>query len=117
MPEFDGLAKQVFSNVTALMGESAVWHSSAGKEVTGNILYKNPTEPVQIGDAERYEYRPNTVTIEYYDGTFTGLKEAVDGQKSEYITVRGQKHFVESVTTKFDGKTHIAHLEVHTDEE
>jgi hypothetical protein len=113
MTEFDDMATQVFSTVTALMGEPAVWHSSTGCEVTGKILFKNPTEPLPIGDSEQYEYRPNNVTIEYYAGTFDGLKEAVDEGKKEYITVGEITYFVQDITTKFDGKTYVAHLEPH----
>jgi hypothetical protein len=113
MTEFDDMAAQTFSTVAALMGESAVWHSSDGHEVTGKILFKNPTEPLPIGDSEQYEYRPNNVTVEYYAGTFDELKDAVDEGKKEYITVREATYFVQDITTKFDGKTYVAHLEPH----
>jgi hypothetical protein len=116
MAGFDDIAEQVFSAVTALMGENAVWHSSSGNDVTGKILFKNPTEPLPIGDSEQYEYRPNNVTVEYYAGTFDGLKEAVDAGKKEYITVEGTTYFVQDITTKFDGKTYVAHLESHTEQ-
>ncbi|MDR3133261.1 MAG: hypothetical protein LBU42_04475 [Prevotellaceae bacterium] len=113
MAEFDDMAGQAFSTVTALMGENAVWLSSDGHEVPGRILFKNPTEPLPIGDSESYEYRPNSVTAEYYAGTFTGLKEAVDAGNREYITVGEMTYFVQDITTKFDGKTYVAHLEPH----
>jgi hypothetical protein len=113
MTEFDDMAAQTFSTVTALMGEGAVWHSSDGRQIAGKVLFKNPTEPLPIGDSEKYEYRPNSVTMEYYAGTFDGLKEAVDAGKKEYITVMEATWFVQDVTTKFDGKTFVAHLEPH----
>ncbi|MDR3133013.1 MAG: hypothetical protein LBU42_03195 [Prevotellaceae bacterium] len=116
MTEFDELAGQAFSTVTALMGENAVWHSSDGQEITGEILFKNPTEPLPIGDSESYEYRPNNVMIEYYHGTFEGLKEAVGAGGKEYITARNITYFVQDITTKFDGNTYIAHLEPHTEQ-
>jgi hypothetical protein len=113
MTEFDDMARQAFSNVTALMGENAVWHSSDGNKVPGRVLFKNPTEPLPIGDSEHYEYRPNNVTIEYYADTFTGLKEAVDAGNKEYIIARETTYFIQAITTKFDGKTYVAHLEPH----
>jgi hypothetical protein len=113
MCEFDELAEQAFSTVTALMGENAVWHSSNGHFESGRILFKNPTEPLPIGDSEQYEYRPNNVTVEYYAGTFGGLKEAVDAGNKEYITVGETDYFIREITTKFDGKTYVAHIEPH----
>ena len=111
MTEFDDMAAQAFSTVAALMGEDAVWHSSSGNEVTGKVLFKNPTEPLPIGDSEQYEYRPDDVTVEYYASTFDGLKEAVDAGNKEYITAREMTYFIREITTKFDGKTYVAHLE------
>ena len=113
MTEFDDMAGQAFSAVTALMGEDAVWHSSSGNDVAGRVLFKNPTEPLPIGDTEHYEYRPDNVTVEYYEGTFDGLKEAVDAGNKEYITARETTWFVQDITTKFDGNTYVAHLEPH----
>lgn len=113
--EFDELAGQTFEHITNLMGEDAVWLASESQQVHGKVLYKNPTEAMQIGDAESYEYRPNTTTIEYYEGTFTGLKESVDAGKEEFVTVRDCKFIVESVGTKFDGNTYIANIEPHAD--
>jgi hypothetical protein len=51
--------------------------------------------------------------MEYYAGTFDGLKEAVDAGNKEYITVRETTYFVQDITTKFDGNTYVAHLEPH----
>lgn len=115
MTEFDALAGQAFEHISNLMGEDAVWLASKSKEVSGRVLYKNPTDPVQIGDAESYEYRPNTTTIEYYAGTFIGLKEAVDAGSEEYITVRDRKYLIQNIGTKFDGNTYVASLEPHED--
>ncbi len=108
MPEFDALAEQTFAHVSNLMGEPAVWLAS--NRVSGRVLYKDPTEPVQIGDAERYEYRPNDITIEYYLDTFVGLKKAVDSGERQFIEVRGRRFFVVDITTKFDGGTYVAQL-------
>lgn len=114
-PEFDDIAKQAFSTVANLMGEDAVWLSSKGAKIDGKILFKDPSEAAQIGDSEGYEYRPNTATAEYYEGTFAGLKEASDRQEEEYLQVRSSMYAVVAITTKFDGNTYVAHLEPHED--
>ena len=116
MNDFDNLAGQVFSTVTNLMGESAVWQKSKSKQVEGKVLFKNPTEPLQIGDSEKHEYRPTQATAEYYKGDFEGLKKKVDAKIPQYISVKGKKYLVVEVTSKFDGKTYVAHLEPYKQE-
>lgn len=111
-PKFDRMAKMAVSSITNLMGETAFWLSSNGK-IQGKILFKDPSEPVQIGDAEGYEYRPSNATAEYYEDVFTGLKQAVDSEGTEYLEIRGKQYLVTAVTTKFDGKIHVAQLEPH----
>jgi hypothetical protein len=112
MPPFGEVAQQVFSTVAGVMGERATWKpSGGGGEISGLVLFANPTEPKPIGDTERYEYRPNSATAEYCTGTFDRLKEAVDAGEKEYLTVGGNTYFVQEVTTKFDGNTYVAHLE------
>lgn len=115
MSPFDELAGQVFTSISNLMGVDAVWHSSTGQTVTGRVLFKNPTEPMQIGDSEGFEYRPNTTTAEYHADVFPGLKEAVDNQSAEFVNIETRCYLVIDVTTKFDGRTCIAHLELHED--
>lgn len=113
-PRFDRFAKMAVSTISNLMGETAIWQSSSNQErIPGKILFKNPSEPVQIGDAEGYEYRPYSATAEYYEGVFPGLKEAVDREETEYLEVRGKQYLIMSVTTKFDGQVYIAQLEPH----
>ncbi len=114
---FDGLAKQTFDRVNTIFGTDAVWLSGKSRRTkeAGKVLFKDPTEPVQIGSAEKYEYRPETATLEYYTGTFDGLKKAVDNGTDQYIRVNGQKYHVIQITTKYDGQTFVAHLEPHTD--
>lgn len=111
MGGFDGLAKQAFATVAEVMGTGAVWRSSTGGETRGMVLFKNPTEAIQIGGGERYEYRPNRATAEYYAATFPGLKKAVDAGNDEYLIVDGQTYFITEITTKVDGNTMVAHLE------
>jgi hypothetical protein len=111
--DFDSLAGQAFSSITDLMGETAVWHKSKSQQIEGKVLFKNPTEPVQIGKTETHEYRPTEITAEYYKGDFAGLFEKVSNKqkKPQFMTVSSRKYLVVEVTTKFDGKTYIVHLE------
>lgn len=112
-PKFDRMAKVAVASISNLMGEPAVWLSSNKEKITGRVLFKDPTEPVQIGDSEGYEYRASTATAEYYEEAFPGLKQAVDAEQTEYIEVRGQMYLVVSISTKFDGKIYVAQLEPH----
>ena len=77
----------------------------------GVIFRRRRAEPVQVGDTERYEYRPSTATAEYYTGTFDGLRQIVDAGGEAHLIIRGVKYSVQSIETKFDGNTLVAHLE------
>jgi hypothetical protein len=115
---FDDIAKQVFSEVASVMGEKAVWHTSNGSgDIEGTVLFKDPSEVEQIGGPEQYDYRPATPKIEYYNGTFVGLKELVDTQTEEQITVHGQRYLILSIEKIADGNTYKAHLEPCQNEE
>ena len=63
------------STISNLMGEPAVWLSSNRGNIPGRALFKDPSEPTQIGDSEGYEYRPSTATAEYYEDNFVGMKQ------------------------------------------
>lgn len=115
-PKFDRIARMAVGSVTNLMGETAVWQSSQRGEVTGRVLFKDPTEPVQIGDLEGYEYRPGEATAEFYRDQLVGLKQAVDEERTEYLTIRGRTWLVVGVDRKFDGGMYVAHLTPHEEE-
>lgn len=114
---FDKMAKIASSTISNLMGEPAVWLSSNRGNIPGRALFKDPSEPTQIGDSEGYEYRPSTATAEYYEGNFVGLKQAVDAETTEYLEIRGKRYLITAVDTKFDGKTYVAHLTPHAESE
>lgn len=114
---FDRMAKIASSTISNLMGESAVWLSPNRGNIPGRALFKDPSEPTQIGDSEGYEYRPSTATAEYYEGNFVGLKQAVDAETTEYLEIRGKRYLITAVDTKFDGKTYVAHLTPHAESE
>lgn len=114
---FDRMAKIASSTISNLMGEPAVWLSPNRGNIPGRALFKDPSEPTQIGDSEGYEYRPSTATAEYYEGNFVGLKQAVDAETTEYLEIRGKRYLITAVETKFDGKTYVAHLTPHDESE
>lgn len=114
---FDRMAKIASSTISNLMGEPAVWLSPNRGNIPGRALFKDPSEPTQIGDSEGYEYRPSTATAEYYEGNFVGLKQAVDAETTEYLEIRGKRYLITAVDTKFDGKTYVAHLTPHAESE
>lgn len=114
---FDRMAKIASSTISNLIGEPAVWLSSNRGNIPGRALFKDPSEPTQIGDSEGYEYRPSTATAEYYEGNFVGLKQAVDAETTEYLEIRGKQYLITAVETKFDGKTYVAHLTPHDESE
>lgn len=114
---FDRMSKIASSTISNLMGEPAVWLSPNRGNIPGRALFKDPSEPTQIGDSEGYEYRPSTATAEYYEGNFVGLKQAVDAETTEYLEIRGKRYLITAVDTKFDGKTYVAHLTPHAESE
>lgn len=111
---FDDIAKSAFTATLDVMGErdGATWLMSSGGEMQGRILFRNPSEPVQIGQTDTYELRPCAATAEYYEGTFPGLKQICDKQSCfEKLVVRGDTYLIREVVTKYDGKTYVAHLD------
>jgi hypothetical protein len=106
----DGFKELVFSTVSDFMGVEAIWEKEEGP-VSGRVLFKDPSEPVAIGDTERYEYRPASASFEFYRGTFPGLKELVDEKIKQFVTLRGERYLVVEVSTLFDGDTYRAHID------
>ena len=109
--EFDKFKKDVFHQTLTVMGEGATWQCSDGSVKHGRVLFKNPTMPATIGNAD---YVPVTPSIEYFKDTFEGLKQAVDAQPAsrEFVIIRDTAYLVTAVETKFDGDTFLANLEL-----
>jgi len=107
---FDGLQAAAFDTVTAIMGYSAVWQPSDGSSAqTARVLFKNPTEQQKLADQE---YDPYRYTMEYKMGVFPGLKQSVDANGTEEVTINGASYYVRQVHARYDGKTMTATLEV-----
>lgn len=107
---FDGLGNSVFSVVTATMGYTAVWQPSDGSPLqTSRVLFKNPTEHQKLADQE---YDPYRYIMEFKRGVFEGLKQSVDANKVEEVTIGAANYYVRQVNGKYDGGTMVATLEL-----
>lgn len=108
---FDSLSKVVFDTTTSAMGYEATWSPVGGGDTqTAKVHFNNPTEVVQrVG----IEYNAEAWQLEYYEGDFEGLKEAVDARgPAETIEAAGKEWVVKTVIKKHDGKTYIAELKL-----
>lgn len=113
MSLFDGIQSAAFKVTQSVFGDVAVWKPSTegSEQQTEKVLYKCPNDPVQIGESDKYEYRPYDYSFEYYVGQFTGLKELVDNSQLQKVTVNGNDLIIRQVIAKFDGKTLVAYGE------
>jgi hypothetical protein len=106
---FDGIEVASYNIVLHTMGYVATWMPSDGSGLqTGLVLFNKPTQREDISDEE---YAALSTKLEYLDGAFPGLYEAISGGSSERIDVAGLKFYGYKVDRKFDGKTIIVHLE------
>lgn len=113
MSNFDGLQKTVFTVVENLYGDVAVWSpSSLTPDVTEKVLFNYPNNPIRVGEADKYEYRPYDYSLEYFNDQFIGLKESVDNNGVEKIVCNGFNLVVRAVYCSFDGKTQRAYCEL-----
>lgn len=107
---FDGLQAAAVNVITATMGYTATWQPADGSPVqTARVLFKNPTESQKLADQE---YNPYRFTMEYQKGVFSGLKQSVDANNVEEVSIGAVSYYVRKVDTKYDGKTMMATLEL-----
>lgn len=106
---FDDLRDASFDVVSNTMGYEASWEPSEGGNVqTARVLFNNPTEGKKLSGVE---YDPYHYEMEYRVGHFEGLKQSVDSNNIEAVTIRGKEYNVRQITAKWDGNTMIAVLE------
>jgi len=113
---FDSLQDKAFDVATNTMGYPATWQPVAGGPVkTATVLYNDDTEKYEISNMQ---YDPFAWRMEYRHPFFDGLKESVDTNVTEIVTITlpgGDADFnVRRVDSKFDGKTFTAYLEPKT---
>ncbi len=107
---FDGLEAACFNSVLATMGKPAVWTPNGSSiPKTGNVLFNNPTDSRKIAELE---FDPDQNRMEYYLGTFDGLKTSVDAGVKEYVTIGVDVWYIGKVTKLYDGYTFVATLDI-----
>lgn len=108
MNPFDRAAKTAVHRTLSVMGYDCFWTpGSGGTEQQGRVHFKEPTAKETIASID---YQPGDVWMEYFEGTFDGLKAAVDSGSYEHVTMNGTRYLVRAVTRTFDGRTYKATL-------
>lgn len=106
---FDGLQVAAHTVVGNTMGNIATWTPSTGGAMqTARVLFNTPTHKGDITDDEFDAISPK---IEFLQGDFTGLVEAVQSNRTEAIVISGVSYLAYKVDQKFDGKTVIIHIQ------
>lgn len=105
---FDGIQHKAFTIVSNTMGYNATWTpSNNNTSLTARVLFKDATETAKL---LQIEYDPERAIIEYFEGSFTGLKPLVDAKSDEMVTISNVQYVVDEVEIKEDGKTYLAHM-------
>lgn len=105
---FDSIQASVFSVVSGTMGYTASWMPlNNAPEQTARVLVKDASETAKL---LQIEYDPQRAIMEYYFGSFEGLKQSVDARNDEYLLISGARYIVDDIEAKNDGKTYFAHL-------
>ena len=107
---FDNLQDNLFNLTTTVFGYDAEWTPSAGGPLqVARVHYKKPNEARnQFGEVD---FNPNIHMMEYKEGDFTGLYEAVRNGGTEHVTVNGTLFYVREIKARWDGKTYYAQLD------
>jgi hypothetical protein len=113
MPDssFDSLGAAIFGVCKTVFGSKvpARWTPSAGGAAkTATVLLGDPTRKSKLEDAE---YSPERPWIEYAEGDFAGLYEAVRTGLIEKVVMDSTEYYVRSVERGFDGKCLKAFIE------
>lgn len=111
---FDSLQDNTVDVVTNTMGYPASWQPVAGGPViTAAVLYNANTDKY---DLSNMGYEPEKWRMEYRAPFFPGLKQSVDENVDEIVTITlpdgDTEFFVRRVIAAFDGKTFIAYLDL-----
>jgi len=107
---FDGLQDRLFNLTTTVFGYDAEWQPSAGGVLqTAKVHFKKPTAERDV----HYEvvFNPLMHMMEYKQGDFVGLFEAVRENKRETVTINGIAYYIRQITAYWDGKTFRAQIE------
>jgi hypothetical protein len=117
MALFDDIQRAAFGATATVFADVATWTSTDTKAtVTANVFFKNPNDPIKIGEQDKIEYRPYDFSIEFYETDFVGLKALTDKCALQKVSVKGYILLIREVRQCFDGKTYIAYGEEVIDE-
>ncbi len=105
---FDHFQTNALSIARRVFGYDAVWTKSTGGTENGRVLLKEPTSDYELGGVT---FTPFCSVMEYHQGTFSELFNAVNSKRNESVSVNGVDYYVRTVTAKNDGKTYIAIIE------
>lgn len=113
MSFFDDIQNTAFDIVANTFGYAASWVPSDGSpEQSAIVLYKDATDKHELSNVD---YMVERYVMEYKEGDFTGLKNAVARGETESVSIAMEnditlQFMVRRTETKYDGKTIIAFL-------
>lgn len=108
---FDIAKRTAYKATTGIMGYNAEWYDNAsGQMFTARVHFKYPTPKEELLPSDIY-YMPTEPIMEYLEGSFPNLKEAVDANSNQQVSIDGIGEFyVRSIIRKYDGETLVAVL-------
>lgn len=107
---FDNMQDRLFNLTTTVFGYDAEWTPSAGGALqTAKVHFKKPTAERDV----HYEivWNPLMHMMEYKQGDFVGLSEAVRENRQETVTINGIAYYIRQIRAYWDGKTFRAEIE------
>lgn len=101
---FARLQNRMFDTVSFIMGVDATWTPIDGSPAeTGKVLVREPTHKDRMNGVE---YAPFIRFLEYRQGFFPGLVDAVrSGELETIVTDDGREFIVKDICAVYDGKT------------
>jgi len=108
---FDKAKSLAYKATTAVMGYDAEWYDDELEETfTARVHFKYPTPKEELLPSDIY-YMPTEPIMEYFEGDFQNLKQAVDANTDQQVSIDGIGTFwVRSIIRKYDGDTLVAIL-------
>lgn len=107
---FDNMQDRLFNLTTTVFGYDAEWQPSVGGALqTAKVHFKKPTAERDV----HYEvvFNPLMHMMEYKQGDFVGLSEAVWQNRQETVTINGIAYYIRQIRAYWDGKTFRAEIE------
>jgi hypothetical protein len=106
----DKYAKLVFNATDSLYGDLCSWVSIDGMvNFTGLVCFQDPTAKELVETAEFVQVDP---FMEFLRPAFPGLKDLVDAQSPERVTIAGVPYYVTAVHQLSDGSICKAYLQL-----